>query len=68
MTSKDSTYLPLQSGAWAYLATFQDVYTKRVVGWQVLEYARKTYRECLASSAAEPATGGGATRRVSGPG
>ena len=32
----DITYLPLQSGAWAYLAAFQDVYTKRVVGWQVL--------------------------------
>lgn len=32
----DITYLPLQNGEWAYLAAFQDVYTKRVVGWQVL--------------------------------
>ncbi|WP_375434937.1 IS3 family transposase [uncultured Hymenobacter sp.] len=32
----DITYLPLQNGNWAYLAAFQDVYTKRVVGWQVL--------------------------------
>ena len=32
----DSTYLPLQNGNWAYLAAFQDVYSKRVVGWQVL--------------------------------
>lgn len=32
----DITYLPLQNGAWAYLAAFQDVYSKRVVGWQVL--------------------------------
>jgi len=32
----DITYVPLQNGAWAYLAAFQDVYTKRVVGWQVL--------------------------------
>lgn len=32
----DITYLPLQNGSWAYLAAFQDVYTKRVVGWQVL--------------------------------
>jgi transposase InsO family protein len=32
----DITYLPLQNGAWAFLAAFQDVYTKRVVGWQVL--------------------------------
>ena len=28
----DITYLPLQNGAWAYLAAFQDVYSKRVVG------------------------------------
>ena len=32
----DITYLPLQNGSWAYLAAFQDTYTKRVVGWQVL--------------------------------
>ena len=32
----DITYLPLQNGNWAYLAAFQDVYSKRVVGWQVL--------------------------------
>ena len=32
----DITYLPLQNGAWAYLAAFQNVHTKRVVGWQVL--------------------------------
>jgi putative transposase len=32
----DITYLPLQNGNWAYLAAFQDVYTKRVVSWQVL--------------------------------
>ncbi|MBO0360724.1 IS3 family transposase [Hymenobacter sp. BT186] len=31
----DITYLPLQNGCWAYLAAFQDVHTKRVVGWQV---------------------------------
>jgi len=32
----DITCLPLRNGCWAYLATFQDVYTKRVVDWQVL--------------------------------
>ncbi|GGF17979.1 hypothetical protein GCM10011383_31810 [Hymenobacter cavernae] len=32
----DITYLPLQNGDWAYLAAFQDVHTKYVVGWQVL--------------------------------
>jgi len=32
----DITYLPLASGRWAYLCALQDVYTRQVVGWQVL--------------------------------
>ena len=31
------TYLPLQNGKWCYLATFQDKFTRRIVGWQVSE-------------------------------
>lgn len=31
----DITYLPLQNGRFCYLATFQDKYTRRIVGWQV---------------------------------
>lgn len=31
----DITYLPLSSGKWSYLATFQDKFTRRVVGWSV---------------------------------
>jgi transposase InsO family protein len=31
----DITYLPLQNGEFCYLATFQDKYTRRIVGWQV---------------------------------
>jgi len=31
----DITYLPLQNGKFCYLATFQDKYTRRIVGWQV---------------------------------
>jgi len=31
----DITYLPLQSGRWGYLASWQDKFTKRVVGWAV---------------------------------
>lgn len=31
----DITYLPLCSGRWSYLATFQDKYTRRIVGWSV---------------------------------
>lgn len=33
----DITYLPLQNGRFCYLATFQDKYTRRIVGWQVAE-------------------------------
>ncbi len=33
----DITYLPLSNGKWCYLATFQDKYSRRIVGWQVSE-------------------------------
>lgn len=33
----DITYLPLQSGQWAYLATWLDLYSRKVVGWQIAE-------------------------------
>lgn len=33
----DFTYLRMQSGGFCYLATFQDVRTKRIVGWDVKE-------------------------------
>ena len=31
----DITYLPLQTGEWAYLATWLDLYSRMIVGWQV---------------------------------
>lgn len=33
----DITYLPLQNGKFCYLATFQDKFTRRIVGWKVSE-------------------------------
>ncbi len=33
----DITYLPLQSGKWSYLASWQDQFSKRIVGWAVAE-------------------------------
>jgi transposase InsO family protein len=33
----DITYVPLQNGKFCYLATFQDKFTRRIVGWQVSE-------------------------------
>jgi len=31
----DITYLPLQNGKWAYLATWMDLFSRKIVGWQV---------------------------------
>lgn len=47
----DITYLPLASGAWAYLCAFQDTCTKQVVGWQV----RADMPEALVTSALQRA-------------
>ncbi len=33
----DITYLPLAGGSWAYLATWQDLYSRMIVGWAVAE-------------------------------
>jgi transposase InsO family protein len=33
----DITYLPLRSGKWSYMASWQDKFTKLVVGWAVSE-------------------------------
>jgi len=34
----DITYLPLQAGGFAYLATWTDLFSRLVVGWEVLEH------------------------------
>ncbi|WP_461044890.1 transposase [Spirosoma harenae] len=31
------TYLPLVGGEWAYLATWMDLFSRRIVGWPVSE-------------------------------
>src|SRR5262245_53498786 len=31
----DITYLPLQNGEWAYLATWMDLFSRNIVGWQI---------------------------------
>ena len=33
----DITYLPLLNGSWAYLATWQDLFSRMIVGWAVAE-------------------------------
>lgn len=49
----DITYLPLQSGKWSYLATWQDQFSKRIVGWAVEarmtdELATKAFAKAVA--------------------
>ena len=36
-TVGDITYLPLQAGGRAYPATWLDLYSRKIVGWQVAE-------------------------------
>jgi putative transposase len=33
----DITYIPLFGGDFLYLATFQDMYTRVIVGWELME-------------------------------
>ncbi|MCP9495184.1 MAG: IS3 family transposase [Pyrinomonadaceae bacterium MAG19_C2-C3] len=54
----DITYLPMMSGKWSYLATWQDKFTRRIVGWAVAE--RMT--DELVIKAFEKAIRGGSVR------
>ena len=54
----DITYLPLQNGNWAYLAAFQDVYSKRVVGFGVAGATLSKYSlRCLKNWSSMPCGG-----------
>lgn len=37
----DITYMPLKDGKWAYLSAWQDLYTKKIVGWQLEDNMRE---------------------------
>jgi transposase InsO family protein len=37
----DITYLPLAEGRWAYLAVWMDLYSRRIVGWQLENHMRE---------------------------
>jgi transposase InsO family protein len=54
----DITYLPTRSGRWSYLASWQDKFTKRIVGWAVDD----SMTEELVIKAFERALAGGAIR------
>jgi transposase InsO family protein len=55
----DITYLPLRSGKWSYLASWQDKFSKRVVGWAVAE---RMTEELVISAFAKAVSGGGVER------
>ena len=57
----DITYLPLQSGRWGYLASWQDKYSKRIVGWAVEERMKdelvtKAFTKAVANGGVRPGT------------
>lgn len=57
----DITYLPLQTGGWGYLASWQDKFTRRVVGWAVEarmteELVIKAFAKAVASGSVESGT------------
>jgi transposase InsO family protein len=52
----DITYLPLRSGKWGYMASWQDKFTKRIMGWAV--EARMTEALVLKAFAKAVAAGG----------
>lgn len=37
----DITYMPLSAGRWAYLSVWMDLYSRRVVGWQLEAHMRE---------------------------
>jgi putative transposase len=57
----DITYLPLQTGKWGYLASWQDKFTKRVIGWAVEarmteELVSKAFRKAVAAGGVKAET------------
>ena len=37
----DITYIPLSEGRWAYLSVWMDLYSRRIVGWQLEDHMRE---------------------------
>ncbi len=54
----DITYLPMRSGKWSYLATWQDKFTKRIMGWAVAD----SMTDELVIRAFEKVIGGGSLK------
>jgi transposase InsO family protein len=57
----DITYLPLRSGKWSYLASWQDKFTRRILGWAVAasmteELVTKAFERTLGSGSIKAQT------------
>lgn len=57
----DITYLPMRSGKWSYLATWQETFSKRIVGWSLEERMTeelviKAFKRAVASGSVQPST------------
>jgi transposase InsO family protein len=57
----DITYLPMRSGKWSYLATWQDKFTRRIVGWAVAdsmteELVIKAFEKVISGGSLKPST------------
>ncbi len=42
----DITYLPLADGHWAYLASWMDLFSRRIVGWWVDKHMKESLIDC----------------------
>lgn len=55
----DITYIPLSEGRWAYLSVWMDLYSRRIVGWQLDTHMREvlvvaSLKKAFASTSIQP--------------
>jgi transposase InsO family protein len=48
----DITYIPLARGRWAYLAVWMDLFSRKIIGWQIEEHMQEAliagaFKKCL---------------------
>lgn len=55
----DITYIPLSQGRWAYLSVWMDLYSRRIIGWQLDTHMREelvvtSLKKAIASTSMQP--------------
>ncbi len=38
----DITYIPMAGGGWSFLSTWMDLYSRRIVGWELADHMKET--------------------------